>query len=223
MQCGLHGASISGQTTNDKPCQMSNMITKRREPFRFMVWLGIASSVMLFTVMLVIYIIRRSASDWTDVKLPNVFLLSTIAVVLSSLTLHNANLAFRHERFDSYRSNMGTTLVLGTLFILLQGWGWWQMIRSGIGLTGNPSGSFVYIISGIHLLHILIGLIFIVIALAEALRRRPYIDSFVYSVNPPNQLKIRLITLYWHFVDVLWIVLFIFLIIHHGVDLRFSL
>ena len=199
------------------------MITKRREPFRFMVWLGIASSVMLFTVMLVIYIIRRSASDWTDVKLPNVFLISTIAIVLSSLTLHNANQAFRHERFDSYRSNMGTTLVLGTLFILLQGWGWWQMIRSGIGLTGNPSGSFVYIISGIHLLHILIGLIFIVIALAEALRRRPYIDSFVYSVNPPNQLKIRLITLYWHFVDVLWIVLFIFLIIHHGVDLRFSL
>ena len=199
------------------------MITKRREPFRFMVWLGIASSVMLFTVVLVVYIIRRSASDWTDVKLPNVFLISTIAIVLSSLTLHNANQAFRHERFDSYRSNMGTTLVLGTLFILLQGWGWWQMIRSGIGLTGNPSGSFVYIISGIHLLHILIGLIFIVIALAEALRRRPYIDSFVYSVNPPNQLKIRLITLYWHFVDVLWIVLFIFLIIHHGVDLRFSL
>ncbi len=199
------------------------MITKRREPFRFMVWLGIASSVMLFTVVLVVYIIRRSASDWTDVKLPNVFLLSTIAIVLSSLTLHNANLAFRHERFDSYRSNMGTTLVLGTLFILLQGWGWRQMIRSGIGLTGNPSGSFVYIISGIHLLHILIGLIFIVIALAEALRRRPYIDSFVYSVNPPNQLKIKLITLYWHFVDVLWIVLFIFLIIHHGVSLRFSL
>ena len=202
---------------------MSNMITKRREPFRFMVWLGIASSVLLFTVVLVVYIIRRSASDWTDVKLPNVFLLSTIAIVLSSLTLHNANQAFRHERFDSYRSNMGTTLVLGTLFILLQGWGWRQMIRSGIGLTGNPSGSFVYIISGIHLLHILIGLIFILIALAEALRRRPYVDSFVYSVNPPNQLKIRLITLYWHFVDVLWIVLFIFLIIHHGVDLRFSL
>lgn len=199
------------------------MITKRREPFRFMVWLGIASSVLLFTVVLAVYIIRRSASDWTDVKLPNVFLLSTIAIVLSSLTLRNANQAFRHERFDSYRTNMGTTLVLGTLFILLQGWGWRQMIQSGIGLTGNPSGSFVYIISGIHLLHILIGLIFIVIALAEALRRRPYIDSFVYSVNPPNQLKIKLITLYWHFVDVLWIVLFIFLIIHHGVNLRFSL
>ena len=187
-----------------------------------MIWLGIASSVMLFTIMLAIYVIRRSASDWIDVKLPNVFLISTVVIILSSLTLHNANQAFRHERFDSYRTNMATTLVLGTLFMLLQGWGWRQMVRSGIGLTGNPSGSFVYIISGVHLLHILIGLIFILVVLAEALRRRPYVDSFVYSVNPPNQLKIRLITLYWHFVDILWIGLFIFLVVHHGVDLRVS-
>ncbi len=201
---------------------MSNMVTKRREPFRFMVWLGIASSVLLFTVLLAVYIIRRSGPDWTDVKLPGVFLVSTIAIVLSSLTLHNANQAFRHERFNSYRTNLATTLGLGTLFILMQFWGWRQLIQSGIGLTGNPSGSFVYIISGVHLLHILIGLILLAVALAEALRRRPYVDSFVYSVNPPNQLKIKLITLYWHFVDVLWIALFVFLVIHHGVELRVS-
>ncbi|HLK96559.1 MAG TPA: cytochrome c oxidase subunit 3 [Hymenobacter sp.] len=198
---------------------MSNFVTKRREPFRFMVWLGIASSVMLFAILLTAYVIRRAGPDWTDVTLPNVFLISTVAIVLSSLTLHNAHQAFRHERFDSYRSNLGTTLVLGTLFIMLQAWGWRQMIQSGISLSGNPSGSFVYIISGLHLLHILIGLIFILIALAEALRRRPYVDSFVYSVNPPNQLKVRLITLYWHFVDILWLVLFVFLAFHHGFNL----
>jgi cytochrome c oxidase subunit 3 len=199
---------------------MGNFITKRREPFRFMVWLGIASSVMLFTILLVTYIIRRTGPDWADVKLPNVFLISTVVIVLSSFTLNNATQAFRHERFGSYRTNIATTLVLGTLFILLQGWGWRQMILAGIKLEGNPAGGFVYIISGIHLLHILIGLIFLVIALAEALRRRPYVDSFVYSVNPPNQLKIRLITLYWHFVDILWVGLFVFLLIHHGLDLR---
>ncbi len=202
---------------------MSNMITKRREPFRFMVWLGIASSVLFFTILLATYIIRRTASDWADVKLPMVFLISTIAIVLSSLTLHNANVAFRHERFGNYRMNMATTLALGTLFIMLQAWGWRQMLRSGVELAKNPSGDFVYIISGIHLLHILIGLILLAVVLVEALRRRPYIDSFVYSVNPPNLLKIKLITLYWHFVDVLWIVLFVFLLIHQGLDLSLSL
>lgn len=202
---------------------MSNFMTKRREPFRFMVWLGIVSSVTVFTMLLVAYIIRRTGSGWADIKLPSVFLISTVVILLSSLTLNNAVQAFRHERFSSYRTNLGTTLALGMLFILLQGWGWRQMIRAGVMLEGNPAGGFIYVISGIHLLHILIGLVFLVIMLIEALRRRPYIDSFVYSVNPPNRLKIRLITLYWHFVDILWIGLFIFLTAHHGLDLRLPL
>ncbi|CCH56962.1 cytochrome c oxidase, subunit III [Fibrisoma limi BUZ 3] len=199
---------------------MSNFFTKRREPFRFMVWLGIAGSVMLFTVLLAAYIIRSSGPNWANVKLPNVFLVSTIAIAVSSLTLNNANRAFRQERFDTYRTYMTTTLVLGTIFILLQGWGWRQMVLAGVEMQGNPAAGFVYMISGLHLLHIFIGLIYLVIVLVEAWRRRPYIDSFVYSVNPPNQLKIKLVTLYWHFVDILWLGLFIFLLAHHGVDLK---
>jgi cytochrome c oxidase subunit 3 len=202
---------------------MSNLITKRREPFRFMVWLGIASSVMLFTILLVAYVVRRTGPGWTAIKLPNVFLISTGVILLSSLTLKNAIQAFRHERFSNYRANIATTLVLGMLFVILQAWGWRQMIQAGIALEGNPAGGFVYIISGVHLLHILLGLVFLAIILAEAMRRRLYVDSFVYSVNPPNWLKIRLITLYWHFVDILWLALFAFLLIHHGVDLHLSI
>jgi cytochrome c oxidase subunit III len=182
--------------------------------------LGIAGSVMLFTVLLAAYIVRKTGPGWAETPLPNVFLLSTVVILLSSLTLHNANAAFVHERFGSYRTNMATTLILGTLFIMLQAWGWRQMAQAGVALSNNPAGGFVYIISGLHLLHILIGLILLGVVLVEALRRRQYVESFVYSVNPPNQLKIKLITLYWHFVDVLWIGLFIFLVIHHGVDLR---
>jgi cytochrome c oxidase subunit III len=195
-----------------------SQFTKRREPFRFMVWLGIAGSVMVFTVLLGAYIVRKTGPGWIDAPLPTVFLLSTVVILLSSLTLHNANSAFVHERFAAYRTNIGTTLVLGILFILLQGWGWRQMIQAGVRLEGNPAGGFVYIISGLHILHILVGLIFLTIAFLEAVRRRQYVESFVYSVNPPNQLKLRLITLYWHFVDVLWLGLFLFLLAHHGMN-----
>jgi cytochrome c oxidase subunit 3 len=201
---------------------MSNFMTKRREPFHFMVWLGIASSLMLFTMLLVTYVVRRAGSGWIDAELPFVFLISTVVIMLSSLTLRNATLAFRHERFGNYRTNLATTLGLGILFMILQSWGWRQMILAGVKLEDNPSGAFVYIISGIHLLHILIGVIFLGIVLAEALRRRPYVDSFVYSVNPPNRLKLKLISLYWHFVDILWIGLFLFLLAHHGINLSMS-
>lgn len=199
---------------------MSNFVTKRREPFQFMVWLGIASSLMVFTMLLIAYVIRQSGTGWANIKLPLVFLISTAVIMLSSLTLRNAMDAFRHERFGSYRSSLATTFGLGLLFMLLQVWGWRQMLLAGVGLAGNPAGGFIYIISGVHLLHILVGLIFLGIMLSEAVRRRPYVDSFVYSVNPPNKLKIKLITLYWHFVDVLWIGLFLFLLVHHGVDLH---
>lgn len=196
---------------------MSKLL-RRREPFRFMVWLGIGSSVLLFTVLLATYIIRSTGSDWSNVELPNIFLISTVVILLSSLSLHNANSAFRTERFAQYRTNMSITLMLGLLFIVLQAWGWRQMVLAGIELRGNPAGGFVYILSGLHLVHILIGLIFLFIALAEAMRRRHYVDAFVYSVNPPNQLKLKLISLYWHFVDVLWVGLFLFLLVHHGVS-----
>ena len=62
--------------------------------------------------------------------------------------------------------------------------------------------------------------VFLGIAFGEAINRRQYVEAFVYSVNPPNQLKLRLITLYWHFVDVLWLGLFLFLGIHHGLNLH---
>ena len=146
-----------------------------------------------------------------------------VALRMGNAKFNNAMLAFRHERFGNYRTNLATTLGLGILFILLQGWGWRQLVLAGVGLEGNPAGGFIYIISGIHLLHILVGLIFLGIVLGEALLRRPYIDSFVYSVNPPNRLKIKLITLYWHFVDILWIGLFLFLLVHHGMNWRLSL
>lgn len=197
---------------------MTNSITRRREPFRFMVWLGIAGSVLVFTVLLAIYAVRSTGPGWAEVRLPVVFLLSTVVILVSSLTLHNANLNFKNEQFAAYRANLTATLTLGMAFIVLQGWGWRHLIVAGVMLENNPAGGFVYIISGLHILHILLGLIFLVIALAEAMRRTAYVDAFVYSVNPPNQLKLRLLTLYWHFVDVLWIGLFLFLLIHHGLD-----
>jgi len=196
---------------------MSNFLTRRREPNQFMLWLLIAGSVFIFTILLMAYLARRTGADWKDIAMPKVFLASTAVMLASSLTLHIANGAFQHDRFRQYRSYLGTTLFLGVLFVLLQVLGWREWAMDGVYVQTNPSSSFLYLLSGLHLLHILIGLIFLAIPYVQAVRRKPYIEIFVYSVNPPNQLRLRLITLYWHFVDVLWMYVFLFLLFHHGV------
>jgi cytochrome c oxidase subunit III len=193
----------------------SNPFTRRREPLHFMLWLGIGGSVLVFTVLLSLYIIRQTSADWQTMPLPGVFWLSTLVIVLSSLSIHEASDAFHKERFQIYRICMGTTLFLGLAFTTLQFFGWLQLIEQKIFIDESPAASFIYLLSGLHLLHIVVGLVFLTLLFRDAIRNRTYVDSFIYSVNPPNQLRLKLMTIYWHFVDVLWIILFFFLLYHY--------
>ncbi len=189
---------------------------RRREPFKFMLWLGIFGMSLMFFILTFIYSTRRDDADWVNFPLPTVFSLSTVLIVLSSITLHFANNAIEQERFMRYRFLLGSTFGLGAGFILLQFAGWLGLQQAGVFLKGNPSGSFLYLISGLHITHLVGGMLFLGYALIEALRYRQYVDSFIYSVNPPNQLRLKLITRYWHFVDVLWIYLFCFFLFQHS-------
>ncbi|MFN8353262.1 MAG: heme-copper oxidase subunit III [Spirosomataceae bacterium] len=170
-----------------------NLFTKRREPFQFMLWLGMGGSAIVFLFLLIAYIVRKDNGAWQEIALPRIFWLSTFTIGLSSLTLHWANKAFRNESFLKYRFLVGSTLLLGFVFMVMQGWGWQSMLRLGIRPSTSLAGGFVYLISGLHLLHILLGVVFLLIIFIDAIRRISYIDSFIYSVNPPNQLKLRLV------------------------------
>lgn len=191
-----------------------NQLTKRREPFAFMLYLAIIGSGLLFLFLMLVFITKEVRNQDIPVKIPGVFWVSTLIILLSSFTLQGANKAFREERFRSYRLNISITLLAGILFIVLQGLGWRIMLLAGITMSNNTGGMFIYVLSGLHILHTLGGLIALASANRDAFQRMEYIDSYVYSVNPPNQLKIKLISIYWHFIDILWIILFLFLLYH---------
>lgn len=191
-----------------------NQLTKRREPFAFMLYLAIVGSGLLFFFLLLVFITKEARNQDIPLKTPGVFWVSTFVIIASSLTLQGANKAFKEERFRSYRLNISITLLLGILFIVLQGLGWRKMLSAGITMANNTGGMFIYVLSGLHILHTLGGLIALASANRDAFQRMQYVDSFVYSVNPPNQLKIKLISIYWHFIDILWIILFLFLVYH---------
>ncbi len=189
---------------------------QRREPFKFMLQLAMFGSGLLFLGLLVFYtILQRPEAGFGQLILPQIFWASTLLMLISSLTLHLAHLYFKQDKYPTFRFYMGFTLSLGICFIVMQLIGWQQLFQLNANAAVRTSRGFIIILSGLHILHIFAGLIFLIKVFIELLRRRSYVETFVYSVNPPNQLKINLIIFYWHFVDVLWLILFMFLCWHH--------
>lgn len=181
-----------------------------------MLGVGILGIIFIFLALSSIYVMRKTNADWVNFKLPSIFWLSTAFIIFSSLSLNGANNAFKREEFSSYKWLTGCTLTLGILFIITQLIGWQQLVKRGVIMGDNPAGAFLYVISGLHILHIIGGIIFLSMAFIDAIKRTTYVESFVYSINPPNRLRLQLVTIYWHFVDILWIYLFVFFLYHHS-------
>lgn len=190
-----------------------NPFTSRREPIGFMLWLGVIGSSLVFVSIFITCLLRMQGTNSHFIALPDMFWLSTLVILFSSILLHEANLAFSQERFLHYRLFLGATLSLGITFMLLQGIGWLEMIDNGFFINRNTSTGFVYLLTGLHLVHILGGVVYLSMMFQKALKNSSYVDAFVYSVNPPNRLRLKLITRYWHFVDALWLVVFLFMVL----------
>jgi len=172
-------------------------------PHKFTLWVGIGSILMMFAGLTSAYIVKRNQAGWLTFDLPPAFWYSTAVMVLSSVSLFLALRSFKERIMSRYRIMMAVTMVLGVLFIILQVIGFKQLWHVGVTFTGNVSYSFLYAIVGIHAVHVLGGVITLVVMSLKAFNSK--IKS--YSTVP-----VELISTYWHFVDLLWIYLLVFLI-----------
>jgi cytochrome c oxidase subunit 3 len=177
---------------------------KRIHPHKFTLWVAMGSIVMMFAGLTSAYVVKRNQTNWLEFSLPAVFWYSTVVILLSSVTVHLAVKSFRAREMARYKTLITITLLLGLLFSVLQFAGFNALRENGIQLFGigsNPSASFLGIITGLHVVHVLGG----VIALAVVFIRAFSIKNKQYSSVP-----VEIVSTYWHFVDVLWIYLFIF-------------
>lgn len=172
-------------------------------PHKFTLWVGIGSILMMFAGLTSAYIVKRNQAGWVTFNLPVAFWYSTAVIILSSLTLFMASKAFKERQMSRYRILSAVTLGLGVLFIGLQFIGFKQLWSVGVTFTGNVSYSFLYAIVGIHAVHVLGGIVTLIVMSLRAFNSK--IKS--YSTVP-----VELISTYWHFVDILWIYLLIFLL-----------
>lgn len=174
---------------------------KKIHPHKFTLWVGIGSIIMMFAGLTSAYIVKQGQAEWTSVVVPKIFYYSTAVMLLSSLTIQMALKAFKERNMHQYRRLISLTALLGIGFIAMQITGFVQLTNSGMPLTGSGASAFLYIIFGLHALHVMGGAVALLIMLIRAFSAR------IRNYNP---VPVEVVATYWHFVDLLWVYLLVF-------------
>ena len=175
-------------------------------PRKFIVWLFIVTIVMLFAALTSAYIVKQSEGNWFYFDLPGIFWITTAIIVLSSVTMQLAYRAAGSDEIGKLKSFLIITVLLGAGFLVGQYHSWKQLVDKDVYFVGNPSGSFLYVLTGLHAIHIISGLVFLLIVIVSAFR---------FKIHSKNKISIEMCTTYWHFLGGLWLYLFLFLKINH--------
>lgn len=178
----------------------------RIHPHQFALYAAMGSILMMFAALTSAYVVRQAVGNWHEYTMPDLFYLSTGILLLSSITLHASYFQFKKGDAIKYRGLLVLTVLLGLTFVVLQYYGWQALYEIGVPLDGNPSGSFFYVISGVHAAHVLGGIATLCVALVHAL-------TLQFEVTERRRNRFALVVQYWHFVDILWLYLFVFILI----------
>lgn len=172
--------------------------------YRIGIWVALAAILMMFTSLTSAYIVRAASfSDWRPITMPRVLLVSTALILISSATIEAAKRRLKGGFASSYKSWLLITTLLGFGFLLSQLSAWRQLVRQGIYVSTNPHSSFFYLLTGAHGVHLLGGLLAITFVLVRTRK---------LLANGANHRAIAgALAVYWHFMDVLWIYLFLLL------------
>jgi cytochrome c oxidase subunit III len=181
--------------------------TLSMHPRRFALWLFIVSIIMIFASMTSAYLVRQAEGNWLEFEIPPILWISTGVILASSLTVQLAFFAAQRDNLPLLRTLMLFTLGFGFAFLYLQWESWVRLVHINVYLVGNPSGSFMYVITGLHAFHLISGLVYLTIVT---------VNTFRYKVHSRNILDLELAATYWHFLDFLWVALFAFLLWSHS-------
>ncbi len=175
-------------------------------PKKFGLWLFMVTVVMIFASLTSAYIVRQAEGNWVVFDLPVSLWITSGIILLSSITMHWAYLAAKKDELEKTKLGVVITSILGVAFLVGQVMAWGDLVENSVFFVGNPSGSFLYVLTGLHGLHLVSGIIFLLIVL---------ISTFKYKVHSKNINQMQMCVTYWHFLGGLWIYLFVFLLLNH--------
>ena len=174
--------------------------------YKLLLLFAMISMIMMFAGLTSAFVVSKSRADWLkDFQLPSAFFFSTAVIIGCSVTFHLAKKAIQKDNQNATTSFLFATLALGVLFVILQFVGFSQIVANGYYFTGAESSittTFLYIVTVVHLAHLSGGLIALLIIIYKQLKQK---------YNSTQTLGIELGAMYWHFLDLLWVYLFLFL------------
>lgn len=178
--------------------------TLAMHPKKFALWLFIVSIIMLFAALTSAYIVKQADGNWLSFKLPGIFAVNTIIIAVSSLTMHLAYLAAKKDALERIKWLLFATVILGSIFLVGQYVSWAELVKNDVYFVSNyASGSFIYVFTGLHALHLVSGIIFLLITVVSAFRMK---------IHSKNLVQIEMCMTYWHFLGGLWVYLYVFLL-----------
>lgn len=180
--------------------------------YRIGIWVALASIVMMFTALSSAYIVRAglpASIDWRLTKLPSLVWLSTAIIVASSFVVQAARRRLHHDDAQASRRLLFATLLLGLGFLASQLGAWSQLAGQGVYLASNPHSSFFYVLTALHGLHVTGG----IVGLCYLLFRVWWRKGDEWKAATRRRRVADAVTIYWHFMDGLWIYLVLLLFI----------
>ena len=188
------------------PTVKAELIAAQNKASKPLLWIGIVSMVMFWAGLTSAYVVRADNGNWLLFNVPAVFIISTAVIITSSLTMFYALQSAKKNNYTHVTLALLATFILGIVFAVFQYQGWAVDLRkSGIyfgGKQSNASGSFFILFVIAHWAHLAGGLISLTITLLKSFRK---------AYNAQNTLGLELCSIYWHFLDILWVYLFLFL------------
>lgn len=185
-------------------------------PLYITITLVLASITSLFIGFSAAYLYNRIQEGAPAIRLPILFYANTLILLASSLTLRHAKKAYRMDQTERYQIMLAITLVLSFLFVIAQLLAWRQLQQANILIDGGNMGSYLYVISGLHFVHVIAGIPFLAFFLYSAIKKmKEPVSVLVYFSDPDKKRKLNVLTIYWHFLDALWVYLVLFFLINY--------
>lgn len=192
----------------DKPANISigNVRVRSMHPKKFAMWLFIISVTMVFASLTSAYIVKKAEGDWLIIDFPSLFNVTSVLIVLSSISMHFSYISAKRNNINDIRMGLVVTGLLALSFVIGQYMSWSQLVDQDVFFVGNPAGSFIYIFTGLHALHLIGGVVFLAIVL---------VNAFKFKIHSKSMAQIEMCTTYWHFLGGLWLYLYLFLIFNN--------